>query len=333
MKRSIHDLREKTFFKCETVIPYCSSDGLVSYEISQGNYRDDRRHPLRSSSSLRDISYDGHRLAYGTKVGVLNDGLGQLVDGVLGLPADWNDTHNTKWIEWIGWRDTVTQRPSITFQFSSLRRFTALRIHVLNYPGIEEKMLFSKVVISFSKDGEYYAWKVIYGPGITKRRQMKDKAFWVHVNLTNNVGQYVTCEFYYQGWWALISEVQFESSVVQGISSNSKYLTHPPTHPLTQSHIHPCSHSLTHSLIHSLTHSLSHPATQPLTHSLSRPATQPSNHSLIHSLTHSPTHPPTHSLCHSLSHPTIQPTTHPLTHSLTQPPSHPAIQPLIQPRK
>ena len=258
-------------------------------------------------------------------MGVLTNGLGQLVDGVLGVPADWNDTHDTKWIEWIGWRDTVTQRPSVTFQFSSLRRFTALRFHVLNYPGIEEKMLFSKVVISFSKDGEYYAWKVIYGPGITKRRQMKDKAFWVHVDLTNNVGQYVTCEFYYQGWWALISEVQFESSVVQGISSNSKYLTHPPTLSLSHTSIHsvPLIHSLTHSLTHPPTHSLlTHSATQPSNHPITHSAAQPSNHSLTHPLGH----PLTHSLTHSL--------THPLTpHSLTHSPSHPTTHPLIQPRK
>lgn len=147
---------------------------------------------------------------------MLSNGLGQLVDGVLGLPADWNNTRDPKWINWIGWHDTVTNRPSVTFKFSSLREFTGLRVHVLNYPGIVEKMMFSKLVISFSKDGEYYSWKVIYEPSITRRRQMKDTAFWIHVDLKHNVGMYVTCEFYYQGWWTMVSEVQFESSLVRG---------------------------------------------------------------------------------------------------------------------
>lgn len=184
--------------------------------MSQGNYRNGGLTPKGLSPALRDISYDGHRLAYGTKIGVLTDGLGQLVDGQIGLPADWNNTRDSRWINWIGWRDTLTNLPSVTFKFSSLRRFTALRIHVLNYPGIAEKMMFSKLVISFSKDGEYYSWEVIFEPSIAKRRRMMGKAFWLRVDLQGNVGQYVTCEFLYQGWWTLISEVQFESSLLEG---------------------------------------------------------------------------------------------------------------------
>lgn len=182
-------------------------DGLISYRISQGNLRANKP----GWSSLRDKGYDGTRLAFGAKVGVLYDGLGQLADGVMGHFAEWNDTGNPEWIDWIGWQDTVTAEPTVTFEFSSLRRFSSVRFHILNLPGLHEKMLFSKVVLSFSKDGEYFAWKTIYEPSMAKRTAMCNKAFWIVVNLEGHVGKDVTCDFQYYGWWVLISEVEFES--------------------------------------------------------------------------------------------------------------------------
>jgi len=187
--------------------PWTKHDGLVSYRISQGNLRENRL----GWSSLRDKGYDGTRLAYGSKVGVLYNGLGQLTDGVTGRVADWNDTGNPNWIDWIGWKDTVTADPTVTFQFSSLRRFSRVRFHILNLPGQHEKMLFSKVILSFSKDGEYFAWKTIYQPSMAKRTSMCNKAFWIEVNLEGHLGKDVTCDFQYYGWWVLISEVEFES--------------------------------------------------------------------------------------------------------------------------
>lgn len=116
------------------------SDGLVSYRSSQGNGRANGP----GLGDLRDIGYDGRRLAYGTKRGVLSGGLGQLVDGVLGSNVPWNDTNNTAWVSWIGWRDPITEHPTVTFQFSSIRKFSKIRFHVLNQPGAE-KLLFGKV--------------------------------------------------------------------------------------------------------------------------------------------------------------------------------------------
>lgn len=184
-------------------------DGLVSYRISQGNIRQN----LPGWNSLRDNGYDGTRLAFGKKIGVLYRGLGQLTDGVIGRNADWNDTGNLIWIDWIGWQDSKTSDPTVTFEFSSLRKFSSIRFHVLNLPSHHEKMLFSKVVLSFSRDGEYFAWKTIYEPSMAKRSTLRNKAVWIEVNLDGNIGKHVTCEFVYYGWWVLISEVEFKSEV------------------------------------------------------------------------------------------------------------------------
>jgi hypothetical protein len=54
------------------------ADGLVSYRVSQGNGRSNGP----GLGDLRDVGYDGDRLSYGTKRGVLSNGLGQLVDGI-----------------------------------------------------------------------------------------------------------------------------------------------------------------------------------------------------------------------------------------------------------
>ncbi|XP_078376446.1 epithelial discoidin domain-containing receptor 1-like isoform X1 [Oculina patagonica] len=182
-------------------------DGLISYRISQGNLRKNRP----GWKSLRDNGYDGTRLAFGAKIGVLYRGLGQLTDGVIGRNADWNDTGNPNWIDWIGWQDSLTADPTVTFEFSSLRKFSSVRFHILNLPGYHEKMLFSKVVLSFSRDGEYFAWKTIYEPSMAKRTGMCNKAFWIEVNLDGSIGKHLTCDFLYYGRWVLISEVEFES--------------------------------------------------------------------------------------------------------------------------
>ena len=192
---------------CNEYYLLLSSDGLISYRISQGNLRKN----MPGWKYLRDNGYDGTRLSFGTKVGVLYHGLGQLTDGVIGRNADWNDTGNINWIDWIGWQDSLTADPTVTFEFSSLRKFSCVRFHVLNLPGHHEKMLFSKVVLSFSRDGEYFAWKTIFEPSMGKRTALSNRAFWIKVNLDGNIGKYVTCDFLYYGWWVLISEVEFES--------------------------------------------------------------------------------------------------------------------------
>lgn len=200
------------------------SDGLISYKISQGNVRAAGK---PGWSFLRDKGYDGNRLAFGTKLGLLYNGLGQLSDGVTGNLADWNDTGNPDWIKWIGWKDSLTPDPTITFHFSALRRFSSVRFHILNLPGQHEKMLFSKVILSFSKDGEYFAWKTIYEPSISKRTSMCNRAFWIEVNLEGHVGKDVTCDFQYYGWWVLISEVEFESGNFFLPSKSVFYMTSP----------------------------------------------------------------------------------------------------------
>lgn len=160
--------------------------------------------------NFRDIGYDGTRLKYGYKPGVLSGGLGQLTDGVLGKNAVWNDTNDTDWEPWVGWRDVSTRYPTATFRFDTSRVFSSIRFHVVNHYG-NEKLLFDKLVISFSNDGEYYSWKVVYEPSRDKRMD-KDRAFWIEVDTKDNVGRFVTCDFFYYGYWILLSEVEFVSS-------------------------------------------------------------------------------------------------------------------------
>ncbi|XP_031564383.1 discoidin domain-containing receptor 2-like [Actinia tenebrosa] len=214
--------------------PWTNQDGLLSYRMSQGTGRSNGP----GLGDLRDVGYDGRRLSYGTKRGVLSNGLGQLVDGLLGVNAPWNDTVNPAWISWIGWRDRVAEHPTITFKFSSERKFSKIRFHVLNQPGAE-KLLFGKVVISFSSDGEYYSWKIVFEPSLEKRK-MKNMAFFLDVDLEHNEGKYITCEFKYHGWWVLLSEVEFLSVPINGPSNISnldiddnkkKNYTQPPLIP------------------------------------------------------------------------------------------------------
>ena len=188
----------------------CPLGGLISYKVSQGNPRGPGR------KNFRDIGYDGTRLKYGYKPGVLTGGLGQLTDGVLGKNAFWNNTNDSDWREWIGWRDVSTRNPTITFQFDTIREFSLIRFHVLNHFG-HSKLLFDKLVMAFSNDGEYYSWKVVYEPSQDMRRA-KNRAFFVDVDTANNVGKFVTCDFSYDGYWILISEVEFVSSRLYSLS-------------------------------------------------------------------------------------------------------------------
>jgi hypothetical protein len=43
---------------------------------------------------------------------------------------------------------------------------------------------------------------------------MKNMAFFLDVNLGQNVGKYLTCEFIHRGWWVLLSEVEILSGEV-----------------------------------------------------------------------------------------------------------------------
>ncbi|KAK3736098.1 hypothetical protein QZH41_003542 [Actinostola sp. cb2023] len=89
---AVKSLTNRACFKVELYgCPWTKQEGLVSYRVSQGNGRADGP----GLGDLRDVGYDGRRLAYGTKRGVLSGGLGQLVDGELGMNVPWNDTNNT----------------------------------------------------------------------------------------------------------------------------------------------------------------------------------------------------------------------------------------------
>ncbi|CAG5082475.1 Similar to DDR2: Discoidin domain-containing receptor 2 (Homo sapiens), partial [Cotesia congregata] len=97
-------------------------------------------------SNVEDTSYDG-RTDIDAKY--LIDGLGQLVDGMLGEDPRVSSTL----AHWVGWTD-INPVP-LVFEFSDLREFNMCVIYAANAPvrGIE---VFKNLKIWFSNDGESY---------------------------------------------------------------------------------------------------------------------------------------------------------------------------------
>lgn len=56
-------------------------------------------------------------------------------------------------------------------------------------------MLFSKVILLFFKDGEYFFWKIIYEFSMIMRLFRSNRVFWIEVNFDGYVGKDVICDF------------------------------------------------------------------------------------------------------------------------------------------
>ncbi|XP_044587941.1 discoidin domain-containing receptor 2-like isoform X1 [Cotesia glomerata] len=151
-------------------------------------------------SNVEDTSYDG-RTDIDAKY--LIDGLGQLVDGMLGEDPRVSSTL----AHWVGWTD-INPVP-LVFEFSDLREFNMCVIYAANAPvrGIE---VFKNLKIWFSNDGESYDPSSIevsveekspYSPGIIP----------IVVSLKSRLGRFIKLELEPRSKWLLVSEISFES--------------------------------------------------------------------------------------------------------------------------
>ncbi|XP_074100892.1 discoidin domain-containing receptor 2-like isoform X2 [Cotesia typhae] len=151
-------------------------------------------------SNVEDTSYDG-RTDIDAKY--LIDGLGQLVDGMLGEDPRVSSTL----AHWVGWTD-INLVP-LVFEFSDLREFNMCVIYAANAPvrGIE---VFKNLKIWFSNDGESYDPSSIdvsveekspYSPGIIP----------IVVSLKSRLGRFIKLELEPRSKWLLVSEISFES--------------------------------------------------------------------------------------------------------------------------
>lgn len=176
--------------------------GIVSYSMPQG----DKRGP---SWEFYDTSYDGHwdgeKLRYG---------LGQLTDGRVG-PEDFKfqfyDKDNSQ--GWVGWKNDTRESNiiEIVFEFDTVREFTALHIYC-NNQFTKDVQVFAKANVSFSVGGKYYK-----GAPITFD-YMEDRIFEnprnVSIKLHHRVGRFVKVQLVFSARWMMLSEVTFESAVV-----------------------------------------------------------------------------------------------------------------------
>ncbi|KAK3875429.1 hypothetical protein Pcinc_019713 [Petrolisthes cinctipes] len=195
------------------------TDGLVSYSMRDGDAR-------YGDDNLRDLTYDGaRRLVRGGGGGgggggreLLSGGLGQLVDGETGHTNFRVDAlGRNKGYEWVGWerRQEETDEGGegdpleITFQFSSIRNFSALHIYTNNF-FTKDTQVFSRARVLFSVGGEYYDTQtpVEVVPEVDR---IFEKARNVTLALHNTPGRFVRLQLYFALRWLLISEVTFQS--------------------------------------------------------------------------------------------------------------------------
>ena len=159
----------------------------------QGNSLDGRYY-------FTDSSYDGL-----TKRFTLSSGLGMLTDGRL---ANEDFTVNNG-LGWIGWNIIETPQPYIKFHFLSERIFNSATFHC-NVKDQTRIKLFSKVEISFSKNGNEFDTLQDYEPKEIST-PLSSTNHNITIDLCRRVGKSLMFNFTYSGQWILISEVTFNS--------------------------------------------------------------------------------------------------------------------------
>ncbi|XP_069738048.1 epithelial discoidin domain-containing receptor 1-like isoform X2 [Phaenicophaeus curvirostris] len=182
--------------------------GLLSYTAPRGHVMDLDPGPV----VLNDSTYDGF------SIGQLEfGGLGQLVDGVVGLDDFRRSRERRLWpgYDYVGWRRPPGPRPHVDleFHFEKIRTFQALQVHCNNQQtrGVS---LFEEVECRFKRSSSS-SWdpsRVAHRPDGTFRDL---GARSVTVPLGGHLGLIVQCRFFFSGEWLLFSEVTFLSDVVE----------------------------------------------------------------------------------------------------------------------
>lgn len=179
------------------------TDGIVSYSMPQGDKRG-------TNWEFYDTTYDGHwdgeKLLYG---------LGQLTDARV-APEDFKTAFYEQNIQgWVGWKnDTRENRPiEITFEFDKVREFTAVHIYC-NNQFTKEVQVFSEAKVLFSVGGKRYKGEPITYDYIEDHIFENPRN--VSIKLHHRVGRFVKLQLYFASRWILLSEIAFDSGVVNG---------------------------------------------------------------------------------------------------------------------
>ena len=173
------------------------SDGIISYSMPQGR---------SDVNSFGDQTYDGK---YVSTSKMLIDGLGQLSDGVTG-------TEDISIIDgrqpWIGWSNDSYRHISILFRFDCIRQINRMTIHASNLFS-KDIFIFKTAIVSFSsgKDEPNYSNSIIYQH---PRDEMFEIARPILIELNNHLADTVRLDLYFDSTWMLISEITFDSQVV-----------------------------------------------------------------------------------------------------------------------
>ncbi|XP_017773500.1 PREDICTED: discoidin domain-containing receptor 2-like [Nicrophorus vespilloides] len=179
------------------------TDGIVSYSMPQGDKRG-------ANWEFYDNAYDGHW--DGEK---LKHGLGQLTDGKV-APDDFKVPFYEQSVQgWVGWKnDTRENKPiEITFEFDRVREFTAVHIYC-NNQFTKDVQVFSTATVLFSVGGKRYKGEPITFDYIEDRIFESPRN--VSIKLHHRVGRFVKLQVQFAARWMLLSEVTFDSTVVNG---------------------------------------------------------------------------------------------------------------------
>lgn len=158
-------------------------------------------------NSLGDNTYDGQ---YISSTYMLNNGLGQLSDGITGSE---DISVIDGYQPWIGWSNDTNGFIRIIFQFDTIRQINRMTIHTNNLFS-KDIFIFKTAMVSFAmmNDEKNYSNTVIY-------QHIRDDIFEIPrpvlIELNNQIGKFVRLDLYFDSKWLLISEITFDSQIYQ----------------------------------------------------------------------------------------------------------------------
>ncbi|XP_022902114.1 discoidin domain-containing receptor 2-like [Onthophagus taurus] len=176
---------------------------IVQYDAPRGNEQN-------AKVDLDDISYDG--ILDGN---YMRGGLGQLVDGLYGGDDYQKQLQGeSSGSRWIGWHNnTLEGSPlEITFQFDSIRDFTAVHIHTNNMfmRGVQ---IFSSVELYFGlHPGRFQEFPITK---VIAPDQINESARNITIRFKPKLSKFIRLRLRFADKWILLSEITFESTQLQ----------------------------------------------------------------------------------------------------------------------
>ncbi|XP_044269644.1 discoidin domain-containing receptor 2-like [Tribolium madens] len=170
--------------------------GIISYSIPEGS---------EPSQGLYDSSYDGTR-----NDGILEGGLGRLVDGEFGADNFRLDIGYGKGNGWIAWRNdtSVNGYVELTFEFDQIRNFSEVHLFTNNFFS-RNVQVFSKAKVMFSIGGRFYNGPTLSYSYMPDR--VLENARNVSINLHQRLARFIKLRLFFADRWMMLSEVAFDS--------------------------------------------------------------------------------------------------------------------------